>query len=236
MFCPNCGAPLGEQDKFCKACGTPSGAQAQQAQASVQAYAQPAPVQEYAQPAAPVIQQSAQPMVQPVVQPAAPVQEKPKKGLINACFITGLLSSILLFLIDGIILIVSAMILFVTPIAMALGANFEDQFVMGLAICVVAAVAVAAAVVGLIFNCISTKKTKRRPEKKCKTFRLISAILTLAVSFFTIVPLIIGAAADFEAGIGVAGFLLFIEMILAIVHFVLALITNSKTDNGVNAL
>lgn len=235
MFCPNCGAPLGEQDKFCKACGTPSGAQAQ-AQAPVQEYAQPAPVQEYAQPAAPVIQQFAQPMVQPVVQPAAPVQEKPKKGLINACFITGLLSSILLFLIDGIILIVSAMILFVTPIAMALGANFEDQFVMGLAICVVAAVAVAAAVVGLIFNCISTKKTKRRPEKKCKTFRLISAILTLAVSFFTIVPLIIGAAADFEAGIGVAGFLLFIEMILAIVHFVLALITNSKTDNGVNAL
>lgn len=123
MFCPNCGAPLGEQDKFCKACGTPSGAQAQ-AQAPVQEYAQPAPVQEYAQPAAPVIQQPAQPMVQPVVQPAAPVQEKPKKGLINACFITGLLSSILLFLIDGIILIVSAMILFVTPIAMALGANF----------------------------------------------------------------------------------------------------------------
>ena len=78
MFCPNCGAPLGEQDKFCKACGTPSGAHAQ-AQA---------PVQEYAQPAPPVIQQSAQPMVQPVVQPAAPVQEKPKKGLINACFIT----------------------------------------------------------------------------------------------------------------------------------------------------
>ena len=54
MFCPNCGAPLGEQDKFCKACGTPSGAQAQ-AQAPVQEYAQPAPVQEYAQPAAPAI-------------------------------------------------------------------------------------------------------------------------------------------------------------------------------------
>jgi hypothetical protein len=55
----------------------------------------------------------------------------------------------------------------------------------------------------------------------------------LAVSFFTIVPLIIGAAADFEAGIGVAGFLLFIEMILAIVHFVLALITTASEQHEI---
>ena len=98
MFCSNCGAPLGDQDKFCKVCGTPVSVQPaapQPAPAVQQPVPQPAPV--YQQPVtaapqpAPVYQQPVAAAPQP-----APALANAKGGPRRACFVVGLITCILL--------------------------------------------------------------------------------------------------------------------------------------------
>ncbi|MBQ1745070.1 MAG: zinc ribbon domain-containing protein [Clostridiales bacterium] len=242
MFCSNCGAPLGDQDKFCKACGTP---------VSVQPAApQPAPAQPVAAPApvsapvaaAPIAQPvpAAVPVAQPVPQPA-PVYQQPvtaapqpapalanaKGGPRRACFVVGLITCILLIIETLPALAIGCTMLIAGPIGMIFGAsNSEDLLGYGLLICLGGFILMDMAIISIVFNGICTKITAKRPASKCRALRMAAAIMVLADAAIVIAPVIglnqIMSDAQFFYGIFAVTF------IMAAVFFVLALITNSK--------
>lgn len=224
MFCSNCGAQVGDNEKFCKVCGTAVNVQAaapvmQQAPVYQQPVPQPA-VQPAVQPA-PVYQQP----VQAVPQAAAPA--KVKGGPRRACFVVGLITDIMLILEIFPAGAIGVMMFFVGPFAMMLGAsNSDDLFVYGLLILLGAAILLAMAIVSIVLNGICTKITGRRPASKCRSLRMAAAIITMIDSVIVIAPIIglnnIMSDAEFFYGIFAVTF------IMAIVFLVLAIITNSK--------
>lgn len=242
MFCSNCGAPLGDQDKFCKACGTPVSVQPAAPQpAPAQPVAAPAPV---AAPvaAAPAAQPApvAVPVAQPVPQPA-PVYQQPvtaapqpapalanaKGGPRRACFVVGLITCILLIIETLPALAIGCTMLIAGPIGMIFGAsNSEDLLGYGLLICLGGFILMDMAIISIVFNGICTKITAKRPASKCRALRMAAAIMVLADAAIVIAPVIglnqIMSDAQFFYGIFAVTF------IMAAVFFVLALITNSK--------
>ena len=224
MFCSNCGAQVGDNEKFCKVCGTAVNVQAaapvmQQAPVYQQPVPQPAP-QPAVQPA-PVYQQP----VQAVPQAAAPA--KVKGGPRRACFVVGLITDIMLILEIFPAGAIGVMMFFVGPFAMMLGAsNSDDLFVYGLLILLGAAILLAMAIVSIVLNGICTKITGRRPASKCRSLRMAASIITMIDAVIVIAPIIglnnIMSDAEFFYGIFAVTF------IMAIVFLVLAIITNSK--------
>ena len=245
MFCSNCGAPLGDQDKFCKACGTPVSVQPAAPQpAPAQPVAAPAPAvqQPVPQPvaAAPIAQPvpAAAPVAQPVPQPAPvyqqPVTAAPQPALANAkggprraCFVVGLITCILLIIETLPALAIGCTMLIAGPIGMIFGAsNSEDLLGYGLLICLGGFILMDMAIISIVFNGICTKITAKRPASKCRALRMAAAIMVLADAAIVIAPVIglnqIMSDAQFFYGIFAVTF------IMAAVFFVLALITNSK--------
>ena len=245
MFCSNCGAPLGDQDKFCKACGTPVSVQPAAPQpAPAQTVAAPAPAvqQPVPQPvaAAPIAQPvpAAVPVAQPVPQPAPvyqqPVTAAPQPALANAkggprraCFVVGLITCILLIIETLPALAIGCTMLIAGPIGMIFGAsNSEDLLGYGLLICLGGFILMDMAIISIVFNGICTKITAKRPASKCRALRMAAAIMVLADAAIVIAPVIglnqIMSDAQFFYGIFAVTF------IMAVVFFVLALITNSK--------
>ena len=245
MFCSNCGAPLGDQDKFCKACGTPVSVQPAAPQpAPAQPVAAPAPAvqQPVPQPvaAAPAAQPApvAVPVAQPVPQPAPvyqqPVTAAPQPALANAkggprraCFVVGLITCILLIIETLPALAIGCTMLIAGPIGMIFGAsNSEDLLGYGLLICLGGFILMDMAIISIVFNGICTKITAKRPASKCRALRMAAAIMVLADAAIVIAPVIglnqIMSDAQFFYGIFAVTF------IMAAVFFVLALITNSK--------
>lgn len=242
MFCSNCGAPLGDQDKFCKVCGTPVSVQPAAPQpAPAKPVAAPAPV---AAPvaAAPIAQPvpAAVPVAQPVPQPA-PVYQQPvtaapqpapalanaKGGPRRACFVVGLITCILLIIETLPALAIGCTMLIAGPIGMIFGAsNSEDLLGYGLLICLGGFILMDMAIISIVFNGICTKITAKRPASKCRALRMAAAIMVLADAAIVIAPVIginqIMSDAQFFYGIFAVTF------IMAVVFFVLALITNSK--------
>ena len=233
MFCSNCGSPVGDQEKFCKECGKPVSVQA----ASV---AQPAPapaVQPVTvpQPVAPVPAPAVyQQPVQAVPQTAAPALADVKAGPRRACFVTGLITCILLILMNLPAFAMGGLMVFVGPFAMMLGAsNYEDLFGIGLLVCLGAFLLIDMAVISIVFNGISSKITAKRPASKCRSFRMAAAIMVLVDALITVAPIIglnnlISDAEIFYVFYGVV-------FIMAVVFFVLAIITNSKEKKFASA-
>ena len=233
MFCSNCGAPLGDQDKFCKACGTPVSVQPAAPQpAPAQPVAAPAPAvqQPVPQPvaAAPIAQpvSAAVPVAQPLPQPA-PALANAKGGPRRACFVVGLITCILLIIETLPALAIGCTMLIAGPIGMIFGAsNSEDLLGYGLLICLGGFILMDMAIISIVFNGICTKITAKRPASKCRALRMAAAIMVLADAAIVIAPVIglnqIMSDAQFFYGIFAVTF------IMAAVFFVLALITNSK--------
>ena len=194
MFCSNCGSPVGDQEKFCKMCGTPVSAQAP-AQVAQPAPA-PAPVVQPAPAAQPVPAPQPAPAVyqQPVPaapQTAAPVLAKEKGGPRRTCYVVGLITCILLILMNVPAFAMGGLMFFVGPLAMMLGAsNYEDIFGIGLLVCLGAFLLIDMAVISIVFNGISTKITAKRPASKCRSFRMAAAIMVLVDALITIAPII----------------------------------------------
>ena len=230
MFCSNCGSPVGDQEKFCKMCGTPVSAQAP-AQVAQPAPA-PAPVAQPAPAAQPVPAPQPAPAVyqQPVQaapQPAAPALAKEKTGPRRTCFVIGLITCILLILMNLPAFAMGGLMVFVGPFAMMLGAsNYEDLFAIGLLVCFGAFLLIDMAIISIVFNGISSKITAKRPASKCRSFRMAAAIMVLIDALITIAPIIglnsMMSDAEFFYAIYAVVF------IMAVVFFVLTLITNSK--------
>ena len=160
-------------------------------------------------------------------QTVAPALADVKAGPRKACFVIGLITCILLIIVNLPSFVIGGMMFFVGPLAMMLGAsNSEDIFLYGMLICLGTFVLIDAAVVSIVFNGISTKITARRPASKCRTFRMAAAIIVLADALITVAPII--WLNDLMSGAEVFYAIFAVVFIMAIVYMVLAVITNKK--------
>lgn len=229
MFCSNCGAQVGDNEKFCKVCGTPVNAQTaapvmQQTPVYQQPVSQPVP-QPVPQPAPAVYQQPVQSAPQTVPAPAAP--SNTKGGPRRTCFVVGLITCILLILETFPVVALGAMMFVFGPITMALfGADTGDLFLTGLLVLLGGVILLAMAVASIVLNGISSKVTAKRPASKCRSLRMVAAVLTTIDAAIVIAPVI-----GFNEIMSDAGFLYVIfgvTFIMAIIFLVLSIITNSK--------
>ena len=215
MFCSNCGAQVGDNEKFCKVCGTPVKSQA------APAVQQPAP-----QPAPVVYQQPVQAVPQVVPQTVpAPVQAK--GGPRRACFVVGLISCILLILETMPVFIMGGLVFFIGPLAMMLGADTGDLFGIGLLVCLGGFILMDAAIISIVLNGISSKITAKRPASKCRRLRMIAAVMTFIDATIVIVP-VIGLTQMVSDSEIILGAVFIITFIMAAIFLTLAIITNNK--------
>ena len=201
-------------------------------------YQQPAPQPVPVMQPVPAVYQQPVPQPVPMMQPvqtaprafpqtAAPALADVKVGPRKACFVIGLITCILLIIVNLPSFVIGGMMFFVGPLAMMLGAsNSEDIFLYGMLICLGTFVLIDAAVVSIVFNGISTKITARRPASKCRTFRMAAAIIVLADALITVAPII--WLNDLMSGAEVFYAIFAVVFIMAIVYMVLAVITNKK--------
>ena len=157
MFCSNCGAQVGDNEKFCKVCGTP-----------VKVQAAPPVTQQ-----APVYQQPAQAAPQ-----AVPTSASTKGGPRRSCFIVGLIADILLILETMPVFVMGGLVFIIGPFAMMLGADTGDLFGIGLLVCLGGFILMDAAIISIVLNGISSKITAKRPASKCRRLRMIAAVMT----------------------------------------------------------
>ena len=231
MYCDTCGSLIKEGQSFCANCGAPVQAIPQAVpQAAPQPVQQPAPAPQPApvayqqpQPVAPVVQQT----VQAAPQTPQPALANTKAGPRRACFVIGLITCILLIVLNVPALAIGATMIIVGPFALMLGAsNSEDIFLTGLLVCIGSFLLVDMAIISIVFNGISSKITAKRPASKCRKFRMAAAVMVLIDSLITVAPVIglnvMMSDAEFFYGIFA------VVLIMAIVYFVLAIITNSK--------
>ncbi|MCR4767181.1 MAG: zinc ribbon domain-containing protein [Saccharofermentans sp.] len=251
MYCDTCGSLIKEGQSFCANCGAPVQAIPQAVpQAAPQpvqqpapqpapvAYQQPAPAPQPApvayqqpQPVAPVVQQT----VQAAPQTPVPALANTKAGPRSACFVIGLITCILLIVLNVPALAIGATMIIVGPFALMLGAsNSEDIFLTGLLVCIGSFLLVDMAIISIVFNGISSKITAKRPASKCRKFRMAAAVMVLIDSLITVAPVIglnvMMSDAEFFYGIFA------VVLIMAIVYFVLAIITNSKEKKLASAV
>lgn len=226
MFCSNCGAQVGDNEKFCKVCGTPVKVQAappvtQQAPVYQQPAPQPAP-QPVPQPAPAVYQQPVQAAPQ-----AVPTSASTKGGPRRACFVVGLISCILLILETMPVFVMGGLVFFIGPLAMMLGADTGDLFGIGLLVCLGGFILMDAAIISIVLNGISSKITAKRPASKCRRLRMIAAVMTFIDATIVIAPVIglTQMVSDSEIFLGAV---FIITFIMAAIFLTLAIITNNK--------
>ena len=241
MYCDTCGSLIKEGQSFCANCGAPVQAIPQVVpQAATQPVQQPAPAPQAAPQPAPVAYQQPQPVAtQPVPQPAPqipqPALANTKAGPRRACFVIGLITCILLIVLNVPALAIGATMIIVGPFALMLGAsNSEDIFLTGLLVCIGSFLLVDMAIISIVFNGISSKITAKRPASKCRKFRMAAAVMVLIDALITVAPVIglnvMMSDAEFFYGIFA------VVLIMAIVYFVLAIITNSKEKKLASAM
>ncbi len=113
------------------------------------------------------------------------------------------------------------------PITMALfGADTGDLFLTGLLVLLGGVILLAMAVASIVLNGISSKVTAKRPASKCRSLRMVAAVLTSIDAAIVIAPVI-----GFNETMSDAEFLYVIfgvTFIMAIIFLVLSIITNSK--------
>ena len=230
MYCDTCGSLIKEGQSFCANCGAPVQAIPQ---AVPQAAPQPVPVA-YQQPQ-PVVQQPQPVATQPAPQIPQPALANTKAGPRCACFVIGLITCILLIVLNVPALAIGATMIIVGPFALMLGAsNSEDIFLTGLLVCIGSFLLVDMAIISIVFNGISSKITAKRPASKCRKFRMAAAVMVLIDALITVAPVIglnvMMSDAEFFYGIFA------VVLIMAIVYFVLAIITNSKEKKLASAV
>ncbi len=215
MFCSNCGAQVGDNERFCKVCGTP-----------VKVQAAPPVTQQV-----PVYQQPAQAAPQAVPTPA-PVNTK--GGPRRTCFILGLIADILLILETMPVFVMGGLVFFIGPFAMMLGADDGDMFAIGALVCLAGFILMDAAIISIVLNGISSKITAKRPASKCRSLRMIAAVMTFIDAVLVLAPVIGVINMMDDSEIYFVPFYV-VTFIMAAVFLTLAIITNSKEKKMASA-
>ncbi|MCR5804227.1 MAG: hypothetical protein K6G47_08180 [Clostridia bacterium] len=127
---------------------------------------------------------------QPQPQPSVAVEPKHGSKIKRLDFIISLIGTIGVFLSNAPGMFISLMLAVAGPIALMLGARNEDEYTTGFLVAGLESIIYLMLILALIFNIVSYKKSKNRPFKKYKPFRILIAIFIMLSSVGSLVSVI----------------------------------------------
>ena len=172
MYCANCGSEVDENKNFCRICGAPVGAQ------SVTVPAQQIAVAD----------------TEPAGTTAAPVASKKKAsvGSVITLIICVTLDAIN-FLVSGAFLCIAALVAFIAPFGMMIGAYYEEAYLTAFLVVIVTALSCAFAVMGIVSSIVNCSMSKKGNKKEKPYFAILPFFFTAFSLIINLVSVIVYA-------------------------------------------
>ena len=169
MYCANCGSIVSENKNFCGNCGAPVNPQAAQI-----------PVQQNA-------------VVKEV--PAgtdAPVVNKKKKASVGSVItaIVCILIDVINLLFGFVVLCLSAIMSFIAPFGMMIGAYYEETYLLAFITVGISALACTAAIMGIASSIVNVSMSKKEVKKVKPVFMLLPFAFTVGSLILNVIPLV----------------------------------------------
>ena len=169
MYCANCGSIVSENKNFCGNCGAPVNPQGAQI-----------PVQQNA-------------VVKEV--PAgtdAPVVNKKKKVSVGSVItaIVCILIDVISLLFGFVVLSLSALISFIAPFGMMIGAYYEETYLLAFITVGISALACAAAIMGIASSIVNASMSKKEVKKVKPVLMLLPFAFTVGSLILNVIPLV----------------------------------------------
>lgn len=169
MYCANCGSIVSENKNFCGNCGAPVNPQAAQI-----------PVQQNA-------------VVKEV--PAgtdAPVVNKKKKASVGSVItaIVCILIDVISLLFGFVVLCLSALMSFIAPFGMMIGAYYEETYLLAFITVGISALACAAAIMGIASSIVNVSMSKKEVKKVKPYFMFLPFAFTVGSLILNVIPLV----------------------------------------------
>ena len=169
MYCANCGSIVSENKNFCGNCGAPVNPQAAQI-----------PVQQNA-------------VVKEV--PAgtdAPVVNKKKKASVGSVItaIVCILIDVISLLFGFVVLSLSALMSFIAPFGMMIGAYYEETYLLAFITVGISALACTAAIMGIASSIVNVSMSKKEVKKVKPVLMLLPFAFTVGSLILNVIPLV----------------------------------------------
>lgn len=169
MYCANCGSIVSENKNYCGNCGAPVNPQTAQI-----------PVQQNA-------------VVNEV--PAgidAPVVNKKKKVSVGSVItaIVCILIDVISLLFGFVVLSISALMSFIAPFGMMIGAYYEETYLLAFITVGISALACTAALMGIASSIVNVSMSKKEVKKVKSVLMLLPFAFTVGSLILNVIPLV----------------------------------------------
>lgn len=169
MYCANCGSKVGKNKNFCGNCGAPANPQAAQI-----------PVQQNA-----VVNEVPDGTDSPVV-------NKKKKASVGSVItaIVCILIDVISLLFGFVVLCLSALMSFIAPFGMMIGAYYEETYLLAFITVGISALACTAAIMGIASSIVNASMSKKEVKKVKPVFMLLPFAFTVGSLILNVIPLV----------------------------------------------
>lgn len=169
MYCANCGSIVSENKNFCGNCGAPVNPQAAQIPAQQNAVVNEVPAGT-----------------------DAPVVNKKKKASVGSVItaIVCILIDVISLLFGFVVLSLSALISFIAPFGMMIGAYYEETYLLAFITLGISALACTAALMGIASSIVNVSMSKKEVKKFKPVFMLLPFAFTVGSLILNVIPLV----------------------------------------------
>lgn len=163
MYCANCGSIVSENKNYCGNCGAP-----------VNPHAAQIPVQQNA------------------VVNDVPVVNKKKKASVGSVItaIVCILIDVINLLFGFVVLSLSALMSFIAPFGMMIGAYYEETYLLAFITVGISALACTAAIMGIASSIVNVSMSKKEVKKVKPVFMLLPFAFTVGSLILNVIPLV----------------------------------------------
>ncbi len=169
MYCANCGSIVSEDKNYCGNCGAPVNPQATQIPAQQNAVVNEVPAGT-----------------------DAPVVNKKKKASVGSVItaIVCILIDVISLLFGFVVLSLSALISFIAPFGMMIGAYYEETYLLAFITVGISALACAAAIMGIASSIVNASMSKKEVKKVKPVLMLLPFAFTVGSLILNVIPLV----------------------------------------------
>ena len=169
MYCAKCGSIVSENKNFCGNCGAPVNPQAAQIPVHQNAVVNEAPDGT-----------------------DAPVVNKKKKACVGSVItaIVCILIDVISLLFGFVVLCLSALMSFIAPFGMMIGAYYEETYLLAFITVGISALACTAAIMGIASSIVNVSMSKKEVKKVKPVFMLLPFAFTVGSLILNVIPLV----------------------------------------------
>ena len=169
MYCANCGSIVSEDKNYCGNCGAPVNPQAAQIPAQQNAVVNEVPAGT-----------------------DAPVVNKKKKASVGSVItaIVCILIDVISLLFGFVVLSLSALISFIAPFGMMIGAYYEETYLLAFITLGISALACTAALMGIASSIVNASMSKKEVKKVKPVLMLLPFAFTVGSLILNVIPLV----------------------------------------------